>query len=1037
MIRWGDGQLGRGYVKGEFGVFDVYAQHKYVHAGEYTAQIFVQNQMTQETAATFTQFNVTPEIPFFPMSPTGSRPVMVAGESFTGTVVSFIDDVAFPVSSYQVKVDWGDGSPEDSNVTLTPIPGGYSIEATHTYSSTGVFPIIVEIERNGETEIGRTTATVTGTGAVFNPINLTIPADRSEMQSDLQNLIVADFTFGSQIPSEGLNATVTWHRGDENNNFQDLTFQAQVVGSGGQFYVVSRIPKTAFSVPSLENPNIAGEEYSKRYGGGWYAVEVSIRDSFGLTYTTTTAVTTTEHVENEAFEVRKLAWFHESNGSALQHLYEPEYTALINWADGTAAEEGNTVGFRTGFESVTNWNQLGNLQHLYSNPGVFNLGLLITDSTVHGGVENPEEPIEDSMTSATHRTSIADSPLQFSTPNISILRPRALHLEENMVVGQFIDLDSSAGLTDYQNVLIHWGDGTSSVGEVIALEGNVFQIIGDHTYTTTGSFSVLTVLEGEGGQVRYATSIPAIVQPGFLPWELMVHQRRSDPDEGQTLAVGSGLIDINTGALLVDHTLDFDQSPGTMVGRSPALVYNSKTVNVRPILEAVLPTDENEEMPTVVKARLTWDGTVHSWVQFDTSIAYTTPGQLIPFALQVDQPVTVSGMYDWIIDIEANFVSSPQIIRQTSGRAQVVVRDNSPFGSGWSITGIHHIVFDDAGALLIYGNGDSRYFEGRIGGTYTSPPEDFGELRVTCDDTHTYQSKYGDRWVFDSNTGLMLRVMDRHGNSWEYGYTNGYLTSVTSIDSGLTTITYLNNEVNIIQEGNRTEILTLTPTADGNADLTKISGVASEDRLFTYSQHFLISDDWGAFSTDFTFNVSNNLLSTVTQGETSQWNIVSPESSTLDVAHIVPVEIGEAFITNPLSDSTTYVLDSLGRIQKEITPILAESIWDRNPAGQIVHYTDPRDNPTSFVYHHGPDGKGDLIRIENSDRGIQQFRYSPIYHQISVETDSRNNSYRYFLNATEDAHTTINPMNESSFAVWNTGLLDRMTNAKANTTRFQ
>src|SRR5262249_35430053 len=44
------------------------------------------------------------------------------------------------------------------------------------------------------------------------------------------------------------------------------------------------------------------------------------------------------------------------------------------------------------------------------------------------------------------------------------------------------------------------------------------------------------------------------------------------------------------------HALDLDQSPGTSQAGNPALVYNSDAVNVRPVVQVTIPTDDTQAL---------------------------------------------------------------------------------------------------------------------------------------------------------------------------------------------------------------------------------------------------------------------------------------------------------------------------------------------------------------------------------------------------------------------------------------------------------
>ena len=68
--------------------------------------------------------------------------------------------------------------------------------------------------------------------------------------------------------------------------------------------------------------------------------------------------------------------------------------------------------------------------------------------------------------------------------------------------------------------------------------------------------------------------------------------------------IGQADVSLNNGGLRLTHELDFDLSGGTSVGGSPALVYNSSTVNVHPLITFAV--DDAREAPSAIEITGTW-----------------------------------------------------------------------------------------------------------------------------------------------------------------------------------------------------------------------------------------------------------------------------------------------------------------------------------------------------------------------------------------------------------------------------------------------
>jgi hypothetical protein len=95
---------------------------------------------------------------------TGKNVNAVVNQSFTD-VVGLVSDTFANVSTSNLTatINWGDGSTADTNVAVTgPNQNGqYTVQGTHTYSSTGSFTITVTVTDSGNTATSSGTGTAT------------------------------------------------------------------------------------------------------------------------------------------------------------------------------------------------------------------------------------------------------------------------------------------------------------------------------------------------------------------------------------------------------------------------------------------------------------------------------------------------------------------------------------------------------------------------------------------------------------------------------------------------------------------------------------------------------------------------------------------------------------------------------------------------------------------------------------------------------------------------------------------------------------
>jgi PKD repeat protein len=376
------------------------------------------------------------------------------------------------------------------------------------------------------------------------------------------------------------------------------------------------------------------------------------------------------------------------------------YTATLWWGDGTTSDA--TVTPLTGGSGPLQLAVTGD--HVYPEEGTYAVTAVVSDPSGN-------------QTSASATAYVVDAPL--AGYGLGLLAVAGVPTGSVAVAG-FLDNNPDAASQDFTatdyTATVSWGDGSlNSSGTVLANGDGSFSVYAGHTYPGPGIFAVTTTVTDEGGQTTQATSVATVV----VPWGILgggTGQVADDPTGAFLVPVGEAAVDLNQGALRLRHALDFDQSPGTAVGGNPALVYNSSTVQVRPVIQLEVQGDPNGLAPTQAQVQLTWNGTPQAPVLFNT--AGQLPGAVYTLAVQLANPVAASGAYPWSATVTFLFPDNSTRQATAAGTASVVARDASPYGAGWGIDGLSQLVVGPTGALLVTGAGDSRFFTG-TGGNYT------------------------------------------------------------------------------------------------------------------------------------------------------------------------------------------------------------------------------------------------------------------------------------------------------------------------------
>src|SRR5262249_53609327 len=146
---------------------------------------------------------------------------------------------------------------------------------------------------------------------------------------------------------------------------------------------------------------------------------------------------------------------------------------------------------------------------------------------------------------------------------------------------------------------------------------------------------------------------------------------------GQVLTAdpSGGLSLEQLGNVTVSAALDLDQSAGggdcscgDGLGDA-ALVYNSDSVSVKPIIAAAVQTGNAQARPATTTAQSTWNGGTPQTAP-QSSTTGSSPGDVLPLAQQVSSVVSTTGRYPYSLQVTMDY--GTPIVRTVTGTAYVV-----------------------------------------------------------------------------------------------------------------------------------------------------------------------------------------------------------------------------------------------------------------------------------------------------------------------------------------------------------------------------
>jgi hypothetical protein len=160
-----------------------------------------------------------------------------------------------------------------------------------------------------------------------------------------------------------------------------------------------------------------------------------------------------------------------------------DFTAVIDWGDGSSASAGTVTASAGGFAVSGN--------HRYAEEGTFPATVRVTDVGGQSAVATTQIAVADSSLTATPAgplTATAGIPAAFA-------------------LAHFSDADPLGVASDY-TAMVEWGDGTASTGTVTADLSGAFDVAAAHGYSAQGIYSVsVRITDAALTSVRVATTV--------------------------------------------------------------------------------------------------------------------------------------------------------------------------------------------------------------------------------------------------------------------------------------------------------------------------------------------------------------------------------------------------------------------------------------------------------------------------------------------------------------------------------------------------
>ena len=193
----------------------------------------------------------------------------------------------------------------------------------------------------------------------------------------------------------------------------------------------------------------------------------------------------------------------------------------------------------------------------------------------------------------------------------------------------------------------------------------------------------------------------------------------------------------------------------------------------------------------------------------------------------------------------------------------------SMFGTNWRSTYEERLIFNSSDLLLKYARSDGSIWSfGVISispNTYTTvAPANDNTTITQGTQSYTLLFKSGEKRTFDLNTGVLLSIIDRNGNTTQLTYdTQGRLSSVTDPAARHLSFTYVSTSSRLVSSVSSDTGITYSYAYDGQGRLTQVTKPDNTTENFAYdlnSRITTVTDSQGKVLESHTYDIQGRGL---------------------------------------------------------------------------------------------------------------------------------------------------------------------------------
>lgn len=352
-------------------------------------------------------------------------------------------------------------------------------------------------------------------------------------------------------------------------------------------------------------------------------------------------------------------------------------------------------------------------------------------------------------------------------------------------------------------------------------------------------------------------------------------------------------------------------------------------------------------------------------------------------------------------------------------------RQNYGYGNGWSLGYEMRYIEDSLGIIIEQGDGRQDLYT-RYGNSFEAPAGVFNTLTI---DGAGYKltAKDGTSYRFTNPVSKKVtQIANRYGNTLDFDYQNGNLTSITDI-----------NGRSIQFQWNADTLMTQLSTS-------------FDDRVWKYAydeqKNLMSVTDPMNHTVHYAYN-RDNRIKTFTDAEGYSTHITYNDDGQ---AHRIKTDLTDKSIRYELAQHRTvfvdylpdgnnqfssYIWDDQGRVIEKVGNCCGFSsklAYDED--NNVIRHEDANGHVTTYTY----DQNGNMLTATDALGYTEHYTYENTFNNVTSYTDKKGNLYTFTYDANGNLTASNGPMNTSTSYTYNQyGQVLTVTDANNHTTQYE